>query len=200
MVWGVAGGYCAGKDALVGFLRARGFHEINLDKIGHQVLARKNKEVAARFGADVLDEAGVVRRARLAGIVFRNARARRDLEKILHTDMVALAEEQLKALTGPVVINAAILFTLGLERLCDLVICVRAPLFKRLARAKRRDGSSIVRAWRRICSQRRICPKSNGFQVDIYYVKNSGSLSRFEEQAVELMKAKGSRVVQNGKT
>lgn len=199
-VWGVAGGYCAGKDALVGMLCARGFQEINLDKLGHQVLKRKSREVVDRFGRGILDETGGVRRADLAAIVFRDSRARRDLERILHPEMVALAEERLATLTGPVVINAAILFTLHLERLCDLVICVRAPLLKRLLRARRRDGSSAFQAWRRIRSQGRICPKFNAIPVDIYTIENSANLARLEAQARALLREKGIRVVQDGKT
>ncbi len=156
--------------------------------------------MAARFGAELLDEQGGVKRALLAEIVFRDAQARRDLEAILHPGMVELAEQRLEALSGFVVINAAILFTLGLHRLCDLVICVRAPLFKRLARARRRDGSSIPRTWRRFCSQRRICPKLNAFNVDIYSIKNSRGLPYLEARALELMRKKGIRVAQHGKT
>lgn len=198
-VWGVAGGYCAGKDTLVAILCAHGFQQINLDKIGHQVLERKSAEVAARFGAELLDARGQIRRAALAEIVFRSSRARRDLERILHPDMVALAEQQLETLSGPVIINAAILFGLGLDRLCGLVICVRAPLWKRLVRAKRRDGGSLGRAWRRIRSQKRICPKFNAIHVDIYTIENSRDLPGLEAQALELMREKGIRVVQDGK-
>ena len=43
----MAGGYCTGKDALVGFLCAHGFREIDLDKIGHLVLGRKSRDIAA---------------------------------------------------------------------------------------------------------------------------------------------------------
>ncbi len=46
MVLGLAGGYCAGKDAVVRILSARGFSEIDVDKVGHIVLAEKAAEVS----------------------------------------------------------------------------------------------------------------------------------------------------------
>ncbi|MBA7681014.1 Dephospho-CoA kinase [subsurface metagenome] len=201
VVWGVAGRYCAGKDALVAFLKSKGFTEIDCDRVGHQVLAKKSCKnlVVERFGSRVLDEKGEIDRRALGELIFKSGRARRDLERILHPDLVAEVKSRLSSrLTsrlseseGPVVINAAILFRLGLHRFCDQVICVQAPLLVRLSRAMARDRLSIRQALTRILSQRRICPKFNPAGVDIYYIKNEKNLEQLQEQALAILREKG---------
>lgn len=205
VVWGVAGRYCAGKDVLVAFLKSKGFTEIDCDRVGHQVLAKKSCKnlVVERFGSRVLDEKGEIDRRALGELVFKSGRARRDLERILHPDLVAEVKSRLSSRSsprltsrfseseGPVVINAAILFRLGLHRFCDQVICVQAPLLVRLSRAMARDRLSIRQALIRILSQRRICPKFKPAGVDIYYIKNKKNLEQLQEQALAILREKG---------
>ena len=194
---GVAGRYCAGKDVLVAFLKSKGFTEIDCDRVGHQVLAKKSCKnlVVERFGSRVLDEKGEIDRRALGELIFKSGRARKDLERILHPDLVAEVKSRLSSRLseseGPVVINAAILFRLGLHRFCDQVICVQAPLLVRLSRAMARDRLSIRQALIRILSQRRICPKFKPAGVDIYYIKNKKDLEQLQEQALAILREKG---------
>jgi dephospho-CoA kinase len=186
----VAGGYCAGKNALVGVLEKQGFRTIDVDAVGHQVLKEPlvRQEIIAAFGHEVQGREGEVDRRALARIVFHDRRSLVRLESIVHPRMVALVEESLRNAPGRSVINAAVLFRMGLYRFCDFVICVRAPLWKRLVRAKRRDGLGLPAALRRLASQRGICPKSNDRAVDIYYVDNNRRLEWLETQAARILR------------
>jgi dephospho-CoA kinase len=192
-VVGVAGGYCAGKNVVVELLRARGFLEIDVDRVGHEVLElpEARGQLLRRFGGGILGPSGAVDRQALGRRVFASRRELRGLEAIVHPLMAERVRARVQAASGPVVINAAVLFRMGLDRLCDLVICVRAGLLRRLWRARRRDGSGLFRALRRIASQRGICPKSHGTGVDTYYVENNRTREALQARVLALLQRKG---------
>ncbi len=192
MVLGLAGGYCAGKNAVAAVLAGRGFRVIDVDAVGHDVLRERQvrERVAARFGLGVLAEGGEVDRKALGRRVFRDRRELAELERLVHPRMVQRIREELALASGPVVLNAALLFRMGLDRLCGAVLCVRAPWWLRLARARRRDGLGPVEALRRIASQRGICPKLPGLGVDIHYIDNSGDGNALREGVLRLLREK----------
>ncbi|MBN2553578.1 MAG: dephospho-CoA kinase [Spirochaetales bacterium] len=194
---GVTGKYCSGKNALVSFLKQRGFSEIDVDGVGHRILAvpEVKARLRLRFGAGIFEPEGAIDRAALGRRVFRDPRELRELETIVHPPMIAEVEASLKRLSGPVVINAAVLFRMGLQRLCQAVVCVRAPLIQRLKRARSRDGASLIRMIRRLRSQRGICPKYNENGVDIYYVDNDRGLDHLHAQILEILREKGQAVL-----
>jgi dephospho-CoA kinase len=193
VVLGLAGGYCAGKDAVAGILAEVGFRIIDVDAVGHEVLreAEARELVAARFGPGVLAPDGQVDRRRLGRRVFGDRRELAALEAIVHPRMVLRVREELALASGLVILNAAVLFRMGLDRVCGAVLCVRAPWWKRLDRARRRDGLGLVQGLRRIASQRGICPKLPGPGVDIYYVDNAGDRNALRERVLRLVREKG---------
>jgi hypothetical protein len=69
-VVGVAGGCCAGKDQVTAWLLQRGWHEINVDRIGHEALAANHTQIVAAFGPTILDERGTIDRRSLGTVVF----------------------------------------------------------------------------------------------------------------------------------
>jgi dephospho-CoA kinase len=180
MVVGLTGGYCAGKDAVARFFASRGWTVIDVDAVGHEVLREKAADVAAAFGPGVRLADGSIDRRALGRIVFSDPQALRRHEAIMHPAMAERVRARLRAEGGDVLINAAVLLKLGLDRVCTAVVCVRAPLLVRVLRAVRRDRLGPGQALRRILSQKGLCPKSHGSPVDIYNVRNAGSLHRLE--------------------
>ena len=189
----MAGRYCSGKNTLVSFVKELNFSEIDVDRVGHEILADDGvkRELRRRFGPDIFTSQGTVDRRILGQGVFRDSRKLRALEAIVHPPMVEEVEKILRRLEGRVVINAAVLFRMGLERLCDAVICVRAPLLRRVQRARRRDGGSLIQVMRRIRAGRGICPKLNANGVDIYYVDNDRGLDHLRTQILTILREKG---------
>ena len=55
MTIGLAGGYCAGKNAVEALLRERGFTCFDLDRIGHEALAIRVIRGCARDGLRIRD-------------------------------------------------------------------------------------------------------------------------------------------------
>lgn len=176
VVVGVAGTYCAGKSTVAQRLVERGFLEIDVDKTGHQALNELATEVVQQFGTHILGEDGLPDRRKLGDIVFADRQALAALESILHPRMVELVQQRLVEASGQnCVVNAALLFPMGLHRLCDFVMWVDACLPLRLFRAMRRDKFSLCAVLRRITRQRRLRAKFSADVVDIDTVRNYGS-------------------------
>lgn len=185
VVVGVTGKYCAGKNTMANILKVAGFEEIDVDRIGHHVLHDLRFEVVERFGPMVVNEDGAINRPVLGDIVFRDSKKLETLERILHPEMVKRIKLQLEHRKKPVVINAALLFRMGLYSLCDLVLCVKAPIILQIIRGMKRDRLSMPQIINRIAAQRKNCPKSIGFEVDIYYVWNFGSINSLQKKVLK---------------
>jgi len=196
VVLGVAGKCCAGKDTVSNFFIERGFRDVNVDRIGHLALEFQRDEVVSHFGSVILDEGGSIDRGRLGAIVFRSIERRRELESILHpwmAEQVRLAVEEYRA-SGKkrseepgLVINAALLFPMGLHRFCDHVIWTTAPALARFRRARRRDRLTFPQVVNRFFSQRTLQPQDFSSHADMITVKNSGSRSELHAQLQEIL-------------
>ncbi len=175
MVVGITGKYCAGKNRMASFMEAHGFQSIDVDRLGHQALETEKDRIRKRF-TDAVIRGGRVDRRALGAIVFSDPSARKDLEAIVHPRMVRLVEQIIGPAPGTdFCINAAILYRMHLDRLCDLVLWVSAPAPVRLYRAIRRDRGGIRAAIARMRNQTDVVPpraQHSGQDVDIMKVTN----------------------------
>jgi dephospho-CoA kinase len=164
-----------------------------VDRVGHLVLDHEDvkKQLLGHFGESIFTRKGTVDRQLLGRRVFSHPAELSLLESIVHPPMVVEVEQILKRIDGAVVINAAMLYRMGLQRLCDVVVCVRAPFVRQVQRARRRDGASFVQVIRRLRAQRGICPKLKANGVDIYYVDNDRGLDHLHTQILQILKEKG---------
>jgi dephospho-CoA kinase len=84
---GLTGGIGSGKSTVSSLLAERGAVVIDADAIVHELQAPGQPVLAAmveRFGEDILDEAGALRRQRVADLVFGDPEALADLGAIVH--------------------------------------------------------------------------------------------------------------------
>ena len=137
MVIGVVGKSCSGKDEAVKYLVNAGFFEINVDKLGHEALVKNKERLVEAFGNVILTNDNVDRKI-LGPIVFSDPEKLKTLNSITHPWMCEETERLTKANPNSV-INAALLESMGLVRLCDEILYVFAPLEQRLMRALKRD-------------------------------------------------------------
>jgi dephospho-CoA kinase len=182
MVIGVTGQYAAGKDEVTKLLVQGGCTEINVDALGHRALAERAAEIGSVFGPAILGPDDEVNRRALGALVFRDLVARARLEAIVHPRMKELVDEELRRISGDCVINAALLFPMGLDKKTDFVIVVRARWWSRLVRARRRDRLP----WRELCArfraQRKIIPQQLPRNVDMYTVWNTRTKTYLKDQ------------------
>jgi dephospho-CoA kinase len=94
----------------------------------------------------VLAADGSIDRKALGSIVFADSRLLAQLEAISHPWMVEECARLVSAARASgrraVVLNAALLHRMGLDRLCDVVVFIKAPFYERYRRAKERDHVS----------------------------------------------------------
>lgn len=95
----VIGGIGSGKSTVSRGFITRGASFIDLDEVGHQVLERQDviDDMAAAFGADILDSKGAVVRPVLARKAFATVAGTETLNSISHPRLIAEAKRQLKA-------------------------------------------------------------------------------------------------------
>lgn len=146
-VFGLTGTIASGKSTLAAALERRGAARIDADRLGHRLLWKGRPAygpVVGLFGRSILGPRGGIDRRKLGALVFRDRRARAELEAILHPAIVAAARRRVDALARErfciVVFEAALLVEAGLDGLMDDVIVVqarRAALLERLVRRRR---------------------------------------------------------------
>ncbi len=150
MVVGVAGKLGSGKSAVAAILADAGFRVVDVDRLGHRALVTERDRIIDAFGRGILFPDGQIDRRRLGALVFRTEEARRRLEAIVHPVMVRSVAALVTVERAPVVIDAALLYPMGLDALCDVVFWVRAPLLLRLYRtviAGDRGATALRAAW-----------------------------------------------------
>ncbi len=184
MVIGLTGKYCSGKNAAAQIFDDKKIPSIDVDKLGHQALAANTERIESEFGSRVIsieaDGSKSVDRKALGSIVFSDPAQLAKLEAISHPWMkqetARLVSEMQAQGSSMVIINAAILYKMELDQLCDCIIWIEAPLLKRIKRARKRDSAGLFDILKRIYSQRELHTKPSEKSVDIYRVENKSDL------------------------
>ncbi len=183
---GLTGGYCSGKNLCAQLFELKGCVVVDVDELGHQALVDAHAEVVAAFGDSILAADGRIDRKKLGGIVFGARNQLAKLEAIVHPRMVVecmrLQTKGEVAGDLAVVFNAALLHRMGLDKLCDVVCYVKAPLCTRFIRARRRDGLALNAFLRRILSQKDIKVSNIQGASAVYILKNSGDTEFIHRQ------------------
>ena len=153
----LTGGVGSGKSTVGDLLAEHGAYRIDADVVAREVVAPGRPglaQIAARFGADVLDPDGALDRSALASIVFADEAARADLDAITHP-LVAERSHELMAAAGPgaiVVYEIPLLAESGRVGEFDVVVVVETPADERVRRLRSR-GMDEAQARARISAQ-----------------------------------------------
>lgn len=168
---GLTGGIGSGKSTVSAALAERGAVIVDADAVvrdvqmpGSPVLAT----MAERFGADILDQDGALDRAKVAGIVFADPEALKDLNAIVHPavgaeisrrvneqvptdhvvvlDIPLLTENPRDGLQGKIVVDVPV--EVQVDRLVRFrgfdEADARARIARQSTREQRLDGASFV--------------------------------------------------------
>lgn len=153
---GVTGGIGSGKSLVCRMLLERGAQVYNSDLRAKELMASDDtirRELTERFGAEVF-AGGVLNRQYLAERVFTDERELATLNAIVHprvlSDFEQWAEQQESEY---VVIESAILFESGIDKIVDSVVAVMAPEDLRIERTIERDGLSREQVEERMRNQ-----------------------------------------------
>jgi dephospho-CoA kinase len=155
----LTGGIATGKSYVIAQIRKHGVPCLDADELAHGVTAagtEATQQIAARFGAGVLDATGAVDRSTLGPIVFADAAARRDLEAIVHPAVYRAITAGLRAFellgSALAVVDVPLLYETGHTADFHKVIATLCSRGTQLVRLRAR-GLSAAEAEQRLAAQ-----------------------------------------------
>ena len=178
-----------GKSTCAAWLRSLGLPVVDTDDVARQLVEPGSvalAEIRVRFGEDVVDAAGRLRRDVVARRVFGDAVARRDLEAILHPRirsawrLQAAGWESAGAAAGVVVIP--LLFETGSAPAFDVTVCVACTLASQRERLAQR-GWLAEEIERRVAAQ---WPVSRKVEAAGHVIWTEGPLALMKVQWTRL--------------
>jgi dephospho-CoA kinase len=162
---GLTGGIATGKSFVLARLTELGVPTIDADVLAREAVAPGTsglQAVVARFGSAILTADGSLDRKSLAGIVFSDPNARRDLEAIIHPRVRAATDAWFRSLppeTRFAVADIPLLYETGRDRDFDVVVVVACEPQLQLQRLITRDRITEPEALARIAAQLPISEK-----------------------------------------
>ncbi len=188
MIIGLTGGIATGKSESEKYFKKLGAYTIDADAISHDLTAKGMpalKELVKYFGKGILQKNGALNRRKLAEIIFTDPESKLRVEKVLHAYIISCINEVIskKYKKYNVVINAPLLFEVGLDRICDKIVVVWAPYNTQARRLALRDQLDMKQVKKRIDSQ---MPIEKKMELADYVIDNSGPKSALPKKVKEL--------------
>jgi dephospho-CoA kinase len=185
---GLTGGIGSGKSTVSTMLAALGAEIIDADAITREVQQPGSAVVAAiadRFGDELLDEDGGLRRADLAEIVFNEPDALRDLNAIVHPAVGAKISRRVEELASSdkVVLLDIPLLTEKTRVKLQGKIVVDVPVEVQVERLVRHRGFTEADARARIAHQ---AGREDRLSDADFVIDNSGPIEDLYEQVANL--------------
>lgn len=153
LIVGITGGIGSGKSYIAAQMAAAGYRVYDTDKEAKRLIVEDPElraGIVALLGADVY-EGDVYRTDIVASRVFANPELLHQLNALVHP-VVQRDIESLSAQCG-LLIESALLFEAGLDKLCDRVIVVTASEQVRIARVMARDHCTEKQVRDRMAAQ-----------------------------------------------
>ena len=183
-VIGITGSSGAGKSTICDILQKQyDVKVLNADKIAKRLSKRGTSYINAiveKFGKDIVDEEGELKRKKLAEIIYTDSKKRELLNsctfQYIRNEIQKQIENENKAST--IIIDAPLLFECELDKLCNIVLGVVATKEVQLERVVARDNIDYEHAEKRLNAQ-----QENDFYIqkcDII-IENNNNLQYIEE-------------------
>ncbi|MDR1259948.1 MAG: dephospho-CoA kinase [Endomicrobium sp.] len=178
MIIGLTGGVAMGKSESAKYFKMFGAYIIDVDKISYDVVDRGMpalNELINNLGSDILYFDGTLNRKKLADIIFSDKKIKLIVEKILHPYIILKTYEMMKQKINQydnIVIDAPLLFEVGLDKMCYKTVVIWIPYDVQIKRFAYRDKLNVEQIKRRICSQMSIEKK---IELADFTIDNIGS-------------------------
>lgn len=193
---GLTGGIGTGKSTVSGFLKEQNFAIVDADLISREVVEPGKpllKDLEEAFGSEIINEDGSLNRKGLAAIVFNDVEQRKLMDSIMHKEILAemrrcMEKYQEQGTHQGIIIDAPLLFEIGLEKWCDQVWLVTADMDIRIQRVCARDNAVPAEVEARIRNQMSDDEKR---KLSDEILDNSGTLEHLHKQITDLLKEKG---------
>lgn len=183
---GITGGLGSGKSEVTEFFKRKGARVFDADVEAKLILLRLKgvqKAVIAAFGETVLNEVGELDFQRLARHAFANADRQRQLNEIMHPEVILAADKAMILAEQDgvemFILDAPLLFEAKLEEYLDLTVVVIADRQVRIKRALERGNLTEEDILRRI--QLQMPDKEKLARADLV-VTNNGTLEQLQAE------------------
>ena len=192
----LTGGIATGKSYVANKIREAGVPMVDADALAREVVAPGTPGLAAvrkRFGPDSVRRDGTMDRVRIAQIVFKDKRARLDLEAIIHPAVQRAIDEFFATLpkrTPFAVADIPLLYETGRENQFNAVVVVACPRDMQLQRVMERNKLSKEDAERRLNAQ---LPIDKKVEKATYVIRTDGTFEETDRQVADLIKKLGAR-------
>lgn len=155
---GITGGIGSGKSTVTEFIRNKKIKVVDADEISREITkdgSHTINQLVTIFGEEILKEPGVLDRKKLAKLVFNDLDMKKKLDDFMLIRIISEINRQLMLLSneGLVFLDAPLLYEAELDKICEEVWTVSAPLEVRIARVMKRDGVSKEEVKERINNQ-----------------------------------------------
>lgn len=191
MIIGITGSSGAGKSTICEILQKEyNVKVINADQIAKRLSSKGTsyiKDIINKFGEDIIDDCGELKRKKLADIIYTNPDKRNELNSCTFKYIKKEIEEEIKNIgeNETIIIDAPLLFECGLDKLCDKIIGVVSQRKIQIERIVTRDNIDSKHAEKRLQAQ-----ESNEFyikQCDII-IENNNDIQDIEKKIKKLLK------------
>ncbi|MEE2699739.1 MAG: dephospho-CoA kinase [Bacteroidota bacterium] len=171
---GLTGGIGVGKTYVANIFQKMGYAVFSADFYAKKCMLESTKlkdEIVQKFGSHIY-ASGKLQNQKLAKIVFSDSKKLSELNKLVHPFVQLVFEKWCKNQNSEFVLKeAAILFESSSNKNLDAVICVSAPLQKRIERVMQRDSCSKEEVIKRIDNQ---LSQEEKEQLSDYIIVNDG--------------------------
>jgi dephospho-CoA kinase len=167
----LTGGIATGKSTVARMFEDDGFVVIDADRIAHEILEEQQEKIAKMFGAEMVREGKVDRKA-LGAVVFADPLKRKALETLLHPLIYARIEAEAKRedqKRKPYIVDIPLFFE-GNRYPIKRSLVVYASQPQQIERTMQRDGLGREAVLERIAAQIDIAEKR--YMAD-YVIDNS---------------------------
>jgi dephospho-CoA kinase len=145
---GLTGGIGSGKSTIANYFIEKDIVVVNTDHLSRKVVSLGTpalSQIKGRFGAEIVEENGLLNRRKLREIVFSDENERIWLERLLHPRInEALIEKVKVANSNYVVVESPLLLETDQHKIVHRILVVDVSEQTQLDRALARDGGSTA--------------------------------------------------------
>lgn len=188
---GITGRSGCGKSSVSSTIREKGYQVIDADIVAREIMEPPSRALAAltkRFGADILDEGGNLKRRMLADRAFATPEGTKDLTDITFEEIIsrimAAAEQARQAGERLYFVDAALIVGTPFREKCDKLIVVCTPYETSVARIAARDSISPEMARRRLDAQ--LPQETINGEAD-YLLMNDSDLDTLRQRTLDVL-------------
>ena len=194
MIIGITGSSGAGKSIICNILQNEyKVKIINADEIAKELSKSESnyiKDIINKFGKEIVDENGELKRKELAKIIYSNTDKREDLNNCTFKYIKKEIEKQINATEKDlaIIIDAPLLFESKLNEICNKVIGIISKKDLQIERIIKRDNISFDEAKSRLNAQ-----KDNKFYIENCdrIIENNNDILHIENEINNIAKLYG---------